>query len=203
MSEENEQKEEIKLTGKQKLFADYYIGEANLNATRAARLAGYSTKTARFIGHENLTKPNILEYIEKRMDETALTSKEVLTVLTNHAKGTISAVLEEDGTFNYEGMCERGADKLLKKFKIKKTVRREKGSDDEIEEITHEFELHDAQSATVHIGKARGLFIDRTELTGKGGEPIQHTFMTMEEWKKQAAERRKQTAKTQELFSNE
>ncbi len=200
MSEENK---EIKLTDKQKLFADYYIGEANLNATRAARLAGYSAKTAKEIGYENLTKPHISEYIEKRLDEIALSSKEVLTVLTNHAKGTIAYVLEPDGQFDYEQMCKRGADKFLKKLKIKKTIRREKGSDDEIEEITHEFELHDAQSAAVHIGKARGLFIDRTELTGKGGEPIQHAFMTMEEWKKQAAERRAQAARTQELFSDE
>jgi len=31
----------------------------NLNASAAAIRAGYSPKTARFIGHENLTKPNI------------------------------------------------------------------------------------------------------------------------------------------------
>jgi hypothetical protein len=36
MSEELKQKD-IKLTGKQKLFADYYGGEANLNATTATK----------------------------------------------------------------------------------------------------------------------------------------------------------------------
>jgi phage terminase small subunit len=164
----------IVLTGKQKLFADYYVGEANLNATRAAIKAGYSPKTAYSIGHENLKKPEISTYIEKILDERAMTSKEVLIGLTNEAKGSIADILEEDGTFDYEAMCQRGADKLLKKLKIKKTVRREHGSEDEIEEITHEFEMYDAQSAKVHIGKAHGLFSDNLNIGNKPGE----TFKT-------------------------
>lgn len=166
--------QEKKLTGKQKLFADYYIGEANLNATRAAILAGYSEKTARQMGSENLSKPNISEYIENRLDELALKSKEVLAILTNHAKGSISYVLEKNGEFDFEAMCARGADKFLKELKIKKTVRRVKDSDDEIEEITHEFKLYDAQSAAVHVGKARGMFIEKFEgeLTVKETEVI-------------------------------
>lgn len=164
--------EEMKLTGKQKLFADYYVGEANLNATKAAIRAGYSEKTARFIGHENLTKPNILAYIEKRLDELTMSSKEILAGLTNEAKGSISDVLDENGFFDYVGMCERGADKLLKKLKIKKTTRREKGSEDGIEEITYEFEMYDAQAAKVHLGKYHGLFVEKHEHTGKGGGAI-------------------------------
>ncbi|MGG6834831.1 UNVERIFIED_CONTAM: terminase small subunit, partial [Streptococcus canis] len=46
-----------KLTLKQKRFADEYIISAN--ATAAAIKAGYSKKTARSIGQENLTKPDI------------------------------------------------------------------------------------------------------------------------------------------------
>lgn len=53
-----------KLTPKQKAFADYYIETGN--ATYAAIRAGYSKKTARVIGQENLTKPAIKQYIDKR-----------------------------------------------------------------------------------------------------------------------------------------
>lgn len=53
-----------KLTPKQKAFADYYIETGN--ATEAAIRAGYSKKTARVIGQENLTKPAIKQYIDKR-----------------------------------------------------------------------------------------------------------------------------------------
>ena len=56
-----------KLTGKQKKFADEYIISGN--ATEAAIKAGYSKKTARNIGAENLTKPNIQKYLESKVKD--------------------------------------------------------------------------------------------------------------------------------------
>lgn len=57
----------MKLTPKQQAFADYYIQTGN--ATEAAIKAGYSEKTARITGCENLTKPNIVTYIEEKQKE--------------------------------------------------------------------------------------------------------------------------------------
>ena len=57
----------VKLTAKQQRFCDEYL--IDLNATQAAIRAGYSKKTARAIGAENLTKPDIKEYIDERMAE--------------------------------------------------------------------------------------------------------------------------------------
>lgn len=57
----------MKLTPKQQAFADYYIQTGN--ATEAAIKAGYSEKTARITGCENLTKPNIQQYIEEKQKE--------------------------------------------------------------------------------------------------------------------------------------
>lgn len=51
-----------KLTDKQQRFVDAYDG----NATQAAIAAGYSEKTARSMGRENLTKPYILAEIRSR-----------------------------------------------------------------------------------------------------------------------------------------
>lgn len=51
-----------KLTTRQRRFVEAYDG----NATQAAIAAGYSEKTARFMGHENLTKPYILAEIKAR-----------------------------------------------------------------------------------------------------------------------------------------
>lgn len=59
-----------KLTLKQKRFADEYIISAN--ATAAAIKAGYSKKTARSIGQENLTKPDIKAYIDERLENLNL-----------------------------------------------------------------------------------------------------------------------------------
>lgn len=55
------------LTGKQKLFIDYYL--KLFNATKAAMKAGYSKKSAHVIGFENLNKPKIKKAINERLEE--------------------------------------------------------------------------------------------------------------------------------------
>lgn len=96
----------MRLTEKQKRFADYYIETGN--ATQAAIKAGYSQRTARFIGAENLTKPNIKSYIEQRLkeleDERIADATEVLQYLTSVMRGEITetryiAVYDKDGSF--------------------------------------------------------------------------------------------------------
>lgn len=76
--------EVIAVTDKQKRFCDEYL--IDLNATQAAIRAGYSKKTANRIGAENLSKPDIQEYVQKRLTEKedSLVAKqdEVLKTLT-------------------------------------------------------------------------------------------------------------------------
>lgn len=55
------------MSTKQKAFADHYIRTGN--ATEAARLAGYSEKSARQMGAENLSKPYISAYIQSRLEQ--------------------------------------------------------------------------------------------------------------------------------------
>ncbi|MCH3922374.1 terminase small subunit [Limosilactobacillus sp.] len=57
----------MRLTAKQRLFADEYIKSGN--ATQSAIKAGYSPRTVRSIGQENLTKPDIKAYIDAKMAE--------------------------------------------------------------------------------------------------------------------------------------
>ena len=77
------------LTLKQQRFADEYIISGN--ATQAAILAGYSKKTARSIGQENLTKPDIKKYIDERLEELESSKiakqEEVLKYLTSLMRG--------------------------------------------------------------------------------------------------------------------
>lgn len=56
-----------KLTDKQERFVQEYL--IDLNATQAAIRAGYSEKTARVIGPENLSKPAIQERIQVYREE--------------------------------------------------------------------------------------------------------------------------------------
>lgn len=57
----------MKLTVKQKLFADEYIKSGN--ATQSAIKAGYAPKAAYRTGAENLRKPQIKSYIDAKMAE--------------------------------------------------------------------------------------------------------------------------------------
>jgi phage terminase small subunit len=56
------------LTDKQRKFCEEYV--LDWNATRSAIAAGYSENTARAIGSENLTKPDIKDYIKSLKGKT-------------------------------------------------------------------------------------------------------------------------------------
>ena len=55
------------LTPKQQRFVEEYL--VDLNATQAAIRAGYSKKTAKETGYENLTKPDIQSAVSAAMEE--------------------------------------------------------------------------------------------------------------------------------------
>ena len=77
------------MTPKQHKFCDEYIKTGN--ATQSAINAGYSKKTAKQIGQQNLTKLDIKTYINRRMetiaDNTIATAEETLGILTKIVRG--------------------------------------------------------------------------------------------------------------------
>ncbi len=106
-----------KLTPKQKAFADYYIETGN--ATEAAIKAGYSKKTARVIGTENLTKPALKQYIDERLskieDERIAKGDEVLKYLTSVMRG------EEKDQFGLDASLQdrtKAAELLGKRYRL-------------------------------------------------------------------------------------
>lgn len=83
----------LKLTLKQKKFADEYIISGN--ATQAAIKAGYSKKTAYRIGAENVKKVQIKAYIDERLakidSKKIAKQEEVLQYLTAVMRGESTA----------------------------------------------------------------------------------------------------------------
>ena len=81
----------MKLTPKQKAFAEYYIECGN--CTEAARKAGYSEKTCYAIGAENLKKPQISAYIAERMhaqnEARVASADEVLQFFSSVMRGEV------------------------------------------------------------------------------------------------------------------
>ncbi|MCI8309090.1 MAG: terminase small subunit [Clostridia bacterium] len=85
--EDEKVKEYDKLTEKQKRFIDFYIETAN--ATESAKRAGYSEKTAKNIGAENLTKLNffIQERLQQLENNRIASADEVLKYFTKVMRG--------------------------------------------------------------------------------------------------------------------
>lgn len=79
----------MKLTPKQKAFAECYIETGN--ATESARKAGYKGKNLNRIASENLSKLDIKSYIDEKMKELEsqriAKAEEVLEYLTRVLRG--------------------------------------------------------------------------------------------------------------------
>ena len=77
------------MTPKQRKFCDEYIKTGN--ATQSAINAGYSQKTAKSIGAENLTKPDLKKYIDSKLKDISnnaiATAEETLGILTKIVRG--------------------------------------------------------------------------------------------------------------------
>lgn len=142
------------LTRKQRVFIDEYL--RCWNATEAARRAGYSERSACFIGHENLTKPYIAQEIDARIAELKISADEVLIRLAEHARGSLEDFVNPlDGTISL-----RKAKRLKKLHLVKSYSNTGKGV---------RIELYDAQGALEKIGKHLKLLTDRYEVDLKGG----------------------------------
>ena len=165
------------ITNKQRVFIEGYL--QCWNAAEAARRAGYSERTARIQASRLLSKANIQEEIQNRISEKAMSADEVLLRLGDMARGDMGEFMDiESMSFNLalEKAKELGKTHLIKRVKQRTIITQKKDGDEE-ENHYIELELHDSQSALVHLGKYHKLFTDKTEITGKDGEAIRVTLI--------------------------
>lgn len=92
------------LTAKQEMFCREYL--TDYNATQAAIRAGYSAKTARSIGQENLTKPDIQTYLialqKPKLAKLEITAERIMQEYASMAFVNLNDFLRrnEDGTLH-------------------------------------------------------------------------------------------------------
>jgi phage terminase small subunit len=153
---------------KRQRFVEEYL--IDLNATQAAIRAGYSAKTARSIGQENLTIPDIQNAIDaalaERAKKTEITADRVVQELARIAFVDFRQVT----SWGPDGVRLLSSDEL---------------SDDEaaivseVSETTTEtggslkVKRYDKLKALELLGRHLGMFIDKKELSGPGGLPLQ------------------------------
>ena len=141
------------MTEKQKRFCDEYL--IDLNATQAAVRSGYSKKAARKIGQENLTKPDILEYIKKRLAE----KEDALIAKQDEVLQTLTRVLRRQELDTVVVTCKErrsGYDENGKKVIVEKEVP---------QLVQVPTRVSDLNKAAELLGKRYGLYTDKIEQT--------------------------------------
>lgn len=172
------------LTEKQARFVAEYL--VDLNATEAAKRAGYSEKTAYSIGFENLRKPDIQEAIAEAMDarakRTGITQDRVLQELariafangTDFAKivstPTVTTVVDEEG-------CVQQAIRPVQRVELVDTERVDPEKRAAIASIKEgklgiEVKSYDKIRALELLGQHLGMF-DRKEGNAPGQDEVE------------------------------
>ena len=146
------------MTKKQNRFVEEYL--IDLNATQAAIRAGYSPDTAKEIGCENLTKPNIRACIDRAMAErskrTGVNADRVGQELAKIAFVNATEVIDPaTATVKEDALPEDTA--AIQSVKVKTF-----GEDG----LEREIKMADKLKALELLGKHMGMFKDKVELSG-------------------------------------
>lgn len=195
------------LNPKQQRFVDEYL--VDLNATQAAIRAGYSRKTAGSVGFENLQKPEIASAIqagrEKLAEQVQFAAADVLRHWIDIATAdpndliqyrrlacrdcktevALGAEREPDRACTTCGGRGEGRVHVEDSRKLKGRARRlyagVKLGKDGLQVL-----MRDQDAALVNIAKHLGMFVDKQQITGPGGGPLQHVAMTQAEFEQVA-----------------
>lgn len=137
-----------KLTVKQRKFVAEYLKSGN--ATDAAIKAGYSQKTARFVGSENLTKHNIKRYISEKMQEIENSkiadATEVLQFMSKVVRGEEKETVVVTTAESVQTL-EKEADIKTKLIAAKELLKRFPATNDELQRAIVEKAKADAKIA--------------------------------------------------------
>lgn len=147
----------VELTEKQKKFCEEYIFD--FNASRAARAAGYSEDTAGAIGHENLKKLEIQDYIaEIQLDLEKIAGISRLMIVREHQKLAFSSIAHLHETWltrkEFESLTDdqKGA---IQEISTKSTTEKDAFGNP----VDHEYvkiKLYDKQKSLDSISKMMG-----------------------------------------------
>jgi phage terminase small subunit len=148
---------------RQRLFVEFYLGAAKLNATKAARLAGYSCPAV--AGCRLRKEPEVAARIKERVEGACMTANEALYLLSEHARGTLAPFLYdefEDGDADLapRGTIKTDTDAAKENVHLLKEVTQVVVDFEGGRRTTNKIKLHDPQTALRDILRAHGVFKD-------------------------------------------
>ena len=158
------------LTAKQRRFVQEYI--VDLNATEAAKRAGYSERTAYSQGQRLLKNAEVQTAIGKaqtvREKRTGITADRVLKELARIGLSDIRQLFDSDGRLLRPEEWPDAAAAAVASIEV---VTRNVG-EGEVEHVA-KIRAWDKPRALEMAGKHLGMFVERREVTGKDGGPIE------------------------------
>ena len=135
------------LTLRQRLFVAEYLIDGN--ATQAAIRAGYSPDTAKQIGHENLTKPDISAAVnvalDARVQRTQVMADAVITKAMAIVCFDVRTLFDEDGRLLPVSEMPKEAAQVLAGLDV--TVEKSKDKDSDDYAVTTKIKLPDRNAA--------------------------------------------------------
>lgn len=163
------------MTKKQKRFVEEYL--IDLNATQAAIRAGYSPDSAKEIGSENLTKPDIAKAVDQAIAErsrrTGVNADRVVRELAKIAFVNAGEVVDLDTALLMDKISD---DDMAAIQSVKVKTFGEDG-------IEREVKLADKLKALELLGKHLGLFKDKVEINGNVKSDMSSLSSILEEIK--------------------
>lgn len=167
----------MKLTEKQKKFADYYIELGN--AEEAAIKAGYSKNYARASAYKLLANVGIKKYIDERMEQIAseriMSAQEILERLTKIAKADIKETVVIANADGYSEV-EKPPDFKTQIQAMKELLKRYPGNDKLLEQtlrkLTAEADIAEFKAAMIQSATDKSTEEKLDELLGKISEVI-------------------------------
>lgn len=169
------------LTAKQRAFCLYYC--THWNATRAAKEAGYSEKTAQEISSENLSKPIIQSYIKHIQSDIAraagVSALRNLNELAKIAYTNTTDIRESWGQLkDWESIPDDVKAGIAEVVTVSRVVKTSLDEDKTIELETVKVKMHDKLKALDMINRMLGYNEQQDDDTGsftisfkkKGGE---------------------------------
>lgn len=175
-----------KLTPKQQRFVEEYL--VDLNATQAAIRAGYSAKTARQIGEQNLSKLDIAAAISaaqvSRSKRIEVDADYVLHRLVEIDQMDVLDILTDDMSLKPVSEWPKIWRQYLSGFDLSE-IFEGTGDQREMVGILKKIKWPDKVKNLELLGKHVGVqaFRDRVEHTGKNGGPVEVATLTKEEYK--------------------
>lgn len=146
------------LSTKQRAFIEHYLN--CWSETEAARRAGYADPNRN--AHRLMVNNGIAEAITARLAELKMTADEVLTRLSDHARGSIASFLDTNASGDLRGF-KLGSEQPVQIVRRATHTRRTYKDGSKDDSVT--IELYDAQVALQLLGKHHGLFVEKIDIS--------------------------------------